>query len=90
MGVSMHVLTSSIFIATLAAHLSPVPAGALPDLGAFIDPFDQLDGTGITSANVEGFYQALEFSSAAPEPAPMVLFGLGILGLGLMRRLKRA
>jgi hypothetical protein len=70
-----------------------VPAGPLPDLGAFIDPFDALDGTGVPSANVEGFYQALEFApvtTAAPEPSTVLLFGAGLLGLGLMRRLRRA
>jgi len=71
---------------------APVPAGPLPDLGAFINPFDQLDGTGVTSANVEGFYQALEFApiTTTPEPAPVALLGVGLLAVGLARRLKRA
>jgi hypothetical protein len=76
-----------------ASFVGAVPAGPLPDLGALIDPFDQLDATGIPSADVEGFYQALEFEpavSATPEPAPLALFGIGILCLGLMRRLKHA
>lgn len=74
-----------------ASFVAPVPAGALPDLGASLSPFDQLDGDGVPSADVEGFYQALEFTaSAAPEPAPMALFSIGILGLGLLRRFKRA
>ena len=41
---------------------------------AFIDPFDILDSTGVPSANVDGI-------------APL---GAGLLGVGLMRRLKRA
>lgn len=74
-----------------ATFTDPFPAGPLADLGAFIDPFDQLDATGVPSANVEGFYQALEFAPAtpAPEPASLTLFGAGILGLWFMRRVKR-
>ena len=75
-----------------AFFTAAVPAGPLPALGAFIDPFDQLDGTGIPSANVEGFYQALEFApvTATPEPGSVVLVCVGLLGVGLMRRLRRA
>jgi hypothetical protein len=70
-----------------------VPAGPLPALGAFINPFNQLDATGVPSANVEGFYQALEFApvaAATPEPSTVLLIGAGLLGVGLMRRLRHA
>jgi PEP-CTERM motif len=73
-----------------AFFTAAVPAGPLPGLGAYLEPFDQLDGTGIPSADVEGFYQALEFApaTATPEPGSVVLICLGLLGVGLMRRLR--
>jgi hypothetical protein len=33
--------------------------GALPELGSFIDPFDLLDGTGVPSARVTGYTEAM-------------------------------
>jgi len=54
----------------------------LPALGAFIDPFDLLDGTGVPSADVSGFYQALEFAPQAV-PAPVIGHGLpSVLAIG--------
>ena len=73
---------------------SPFPTGPLPELGAFIDPFDLLDGTGVPSANVFGFYQALEFAPQAPpvstpEPASLALLGSGVFAFGLLRRRRK-
>jgi hypothetical protein len=100
--------TSSVFGQTVMANpvpggagigqgsvgfVSPAAAGPLPSLGAFVDPFNQLDGTGIPSADVHGFVQALEFAPQspipAPEPASFVLLGSALLGLSAIRRNRR-
>ncbi len=69
------------------------PAGPYFELGAFIDPFDQIDGHGVPSASVDGWYQALRFSPQAvttPEPASVSLGLTGLAGLaGLVLRKRR-
>ncbi len=74
---------------------APIPAGPIGALGAFINPWSFLDATGITSANVNGYEQALEFfpqtSSGAPGPAagaglPGIALAVGAIGLFGWRR----
>jgi hypothetical protein len=75
-----------------------ISAGPLPLLGAYIDPFDQLDSYGVTSASVDGWEQALEFAPQTPTPTvpepralPLVCLGvLGIAGVALRRRKQAA
>lgn len=58
-------------------------------IGANINPFDLLDGTGVPSANVDGWVQALEFSpqvTSVPEPSFLAIIAGALLGLGVMRQ----
>jgi hypothetical protein len=68
-------------------------SGPLPELGSFISPWDYLDDTGINSADVTGYTEALEFApvSAIPEPATwaVMLVGFGALG-GALRSRRRS
>jgi hypothetical protein len=95
-------LTSILVGGGLLAN--PVPPvliggpGALPSLGSFIDPFGQLDGTGVPSALVTGYTEALEFAPASsvgptiPEPSTwlMGLIGFGLMGLLGYRKTRNA
>jgi hypothetical protein len=75
------------------------PAMVWPALGTYIYPFSYLDDTGINSADVDGYVEALEFTplvSSAPEPSSMllssaILFAIAFIGRKqLARRLSSA
>ncbi|HEV2363587.1 MAG TPA: PEP-CTERM sorting domain-containing protein [Caulobacteraceae bacterium] len=68
-------------------------SGPLPALGSFISPFGFLNDTGINSANVTGYLEALEFaptSGGVPEPSSWALMLAGAAGLGWALRRRRA
>ena len=67
------------------------PAGPLPSLGTFIDPFSQLNGdlvNGGTANLITSYTQALEFAPAnftsTPEPSTWAMMLLGFAGLGFL------
>jgi hypothetical protein len=68
------------------------PAGALPSLGTFINPFSQLNGDLVnqgTASDITSFTQALEFTPASftpgtPEPSTWAMMLLGFAGLGFL------
>jgi hypothetical protein len=66
---------------TAPQFLGAIPGGPAPELGAFIDPWSQLDGIGIDATDVTECAQSLEFSPqvpvppvGTPEPASLGLF----------------
>jgi hypothetical protein len=68
------------------------PAGPLPSLGVFINPFSQLNGAlsnGGTADLITSYTQALEFTPASftpgtPEPSTWAMMLLGFAGLGFV------
>jgi hypothetical protein len=66
--------------------VSPIGSGALPQLGAFADPFD-IVLNGLPASQVNGFTEALEFApqvAAVPEVSTWAMMILGFCGLGFM------
>jgi hypothetical protein len=68
------------------------PAGPLPSLGTFINPFSQLNSDLVnegTASDITSFTQALEFTPAsftpgAPEPSTWAMMLLGFAGMGFL------
>jgi hypothetical protein len=66
---------------------APFPAGPLPQLGAFADPF-QVVLNGLSGVTPTGFRQALEFEAqiptGTPEPQTWAMMLIGFAGLGFL------
>jgi hypothetical protein len=68
------------------------PAGPLPSLGTFLDPFSQLNGQLVnegTAGQITSYTDALEFTPASfapgtPEPATWAMMLIGFAGIGFM------
>lgn len=68
------------------------PAGPLPSLGTYLNPFSQLDGALAnegTSDQITSYTEALEFTPAnfapgTPEPSTWAMMLLGFAGLGFL------
>ncbi len=75
-----------------SGFVAPFPAGPLPQLGAFADPF-QIVINGLNGVTPSGFRQALEFESQTPVPEPqtwaMMLVGFAGLGFVAFNRQKQ-
>jgi hypothetical protein len=66
---------------------APFPAGPLPQLGAFADPFSIVIN-GLGGVRPTGFTQALEFEAqnptGTPEPQTWAMMLMGFVGLGFL------
>jgi hypothetical protein len=73
-------------VGVASPFVAPFPAGALPNLGAYINGYSSyLSSAGIDPTLVNGWTQALEFqpqTSAVPEPSTWAMMLLGFAGLG--------
>jgi PEP-CTERM motif-containing protein len=70
-----------------SGFVGAIPTGPIGALGAFIDPWNDLNNSGINSSQVNGYEQALEFVpqvAAVPEPSTWAMMILGFCGIGFM------
>ena len=82
---SGYISTGPGLVDTFGCSPCNFPAGSFEHWGTELGPFNQLDGRGIVSADVNGFEDALLFQPV-PEPASLVLTCTALLGLIALRR----